>query len=88
MPYFIDGPTERIYFTSQNLCNINLKRDNNFIKRINITFLDDYKFFEFSNSYEWICMKTFFVREIPYLRIHINPDKYEYLQIYRDYINM
>jgi len=85
MSYYIDSPIGEIYFNSPNKLSVFLSQNSYIIRRRNISFIDENKFFEFSDFYQWISMNIIKMYSRYYLSIYLNDDTYEILDIYRRY---
>lgn len=87
MSYYINSIMGKIYFNSPKKLSVLILLNNNLIHRQNISFLDESKFFEFSNHYRWSYMNIIKINQRYYLYIHLENDMYEMLNICHDYID-
>ena len=85
MSYYIDSHIGKIFFHINKKSPVLISQNNSLIKRLNITFYDDVKFFQLSDFYDWIFMDIIIMNNQYYLYIHLNDHTYETLNIYYDH---
>ena len=85
MSYYINSPIGEIYFSSHNKLAVLLYQNNNIIRRRNISFIDEHKFSQFSDYYNWIQTNIFKADSRYYLSIYLSNNTYEILDIYYNY---
>jgi len=85
MSYYIDSVIGKIYFDTHRKFSVVISNSGNFIHRQNVTFLDEIKFTQFSNLYQWSCMRIIEINTRYYLCIRMENNTFEMLNIYHDY---
>lgn len=85
MSYYIDSPIGAIYFNSPSRLHVFLSQNAYIIRKRNISFINENKFYEFSNLYKWIYMNVLSSNGRYYLSIYLNNNTYETLDIHHNY---
>jgi hypothetical protein len=86
MSYYIDSLIGKIYFNSHQKLYAVISQTENLIHRRNISFMDENQFYIFSDLYKWVSMNIVKTNEKYYLRINLENNTYEILNIYHDYL--